>query len=811
MQRHNKQHKRKHLLKQNAYKKNDDLRDKQPIPKVVIRRNSPVKRHASVLDDLTEYEIVDSSGELLSIPCQPTEPSPFFSPCNKDSGIDDCSPHSGLEASDGVDSVFEDRLSPPGKQSMSAGSSSSSSSASEKDELLPCYSKPAPHLEENPLCDSYCSVPFPSKPFLNGASATNGTITIALDHLAKLISEGAETDSHGNISVTLEPNSEVTRGLVNILETTTSEPVHEYEPSPKKAKRTDFDTGESLFHFYDSNQLGSLSALNVANKDFDSDSEIEDNFGISNLVERIESSDCDSRLAENDSAPLTRPVIEDVISNHQSNSVQSCNYVKSSVSNGNFTSGRSSDPSTTNDFVDDRDGSSTVTNNLVDSLDSDQPTADNLTDGRDNDPSASSDLMGVNSISVENKTTILSHAGLAEYFRVLHPTTDSGDRLAAGDFNDNVIASRFTPPLPDSRVTRKYENEYMKFLSQSTESENEESLSFTSSETESAVDEEELDVSSDCVCLGSDYEHIVDKTAHSIKQEDRELSTVASPPSPHIPVYTDDTNAHSPSHVVIQWKEHRHSNLVELSSMSSDFVIYALSALVSPSTAYAEVEVPEAAPLPTQKLDYMSRPGPRCFKLKRARRHMSQQHLLEYIQELDSITTLGDDDSVGAEIDQETLDHDVADPSTGGEQGYLHSRRQIKMHCKFLQKLVNLRRQVVCLLHVLFPQMQYPSYFKSSSVCVDVLLNQLMALSAATDRAHTGAQTIPLENVCCNVKVVICPFSSRRCLRNLRLNVCRFLQHVLPQLELEASFQRGGENVDALLYQVIQCNSPSLG
>ena len=342
LQIHNKMHK-----KPVPNRANTD--DRQPIPKMVIRRNSsPIKRDGRVPCDIDEYEIVDltaddpgtnrNAKEQMTV--LKNDASVLCSPSQKDSGIDDSSPQSYDEVSDTAEQskkpipelVYSPCLDVKDSSKLNNHNDSSSNSCGA------CMDKS--QIDQRQLPDSTTSssvaqcytVQLPPADQINVGNNGNGFITIDLDHLKNIVGVGSLTDSDGNIELTLPPISGTARNIfdvINCANKSDNNQASDYAPSPKKPRRSnDFDTGDSQFNFYDSNQVDNKPAPEPMFSDSESE---QDSHNITDVIENdIESGMEDEPMDTTRTSPEAENCVRYVSDqklDHQSNLEQNSSSV----------------------------------------------------------------------------------------------------------------------------------------------------------------------------------------------------------------------------------------------------------------------------------------------------------------------------------------------------------------------------------------------------------------------------------------------------------------------------------------------------
>ncbi len=124
------------------------------------------------------------------------------------------------------------------------------------------------------------------------------------------------------------------------------------------------------------------------------------------------------------------------------------------------------------------------------------------------------------------------------------------------------------------------------------------------------------------------------------------------------------------------------------------------------------------------------------------------------------------------------------------------------------QKVVRLRKKVVRLCRLLFPQLHYPSRSGWLFSKPDILLDQIIACLDERDLKPRHLQVIPTQDNVMDLRVVLCK-SPVSCLRHLRRRLCRLFDLILPDVDLVRTFDRSGPGVDALLHEVLQTNQSS--
>ena len=117
----------------------------------------------------------------------------------------------------------------------------------------------------------------------------------------------------------------------------------------------------------------------------------------------------------------------------------------------------------------------------------------------------------------------------------------------------------------------------------------------------------------------------------------------------------------------------------------------------------------------------------------------------------------------------------------------------------------SLRRKVVQLFDILFPDLEYPQRFSPDSPAVETLMDKVMAV--VQDHEPTSAVPRPRRTITSSgeCRVVLCK-SPLQCLRRLRRKVCRMLQVLLPDLKFDGTFECQSVCAEQLLQEVIASN-----
>ena len=135
----------------------------------------------------------------------------------------------------------------------------------------------------------------------------------------------------------------------------------------------------------------------------------------------------------------------------------------------------------------------------------------------------------------------------------------------------------------------------------------------------------------------------------------------------------------------------------------------------------------------------------------------------------------------------------------------LNTTRKVRFYCSYHKQLVQLRQQIVRLIHFAFPALRH---FNSCTERVEVLMDQIMRiLSQPSSDAIDDIVAVHMdERTCCDARVIMCSTMSRTCLYNFRRKICTFLRYILPDLPLSPDAYQAGKYIDELLAQVVQVN-----
>ena len=194
-------------------------------------------------------------------------------------------------------------------------------------------------------------------------------------------------------------------------------------------------------------------------------------------------------------------------------------------------------------------------------------------------------------------------------------------------------------------------------------------------------------------------------------------------------------------------------------------------------------------------------PSPRCARIKRAEQLLARSASPELVEQRCHLS------KIGAKVLGSTV---VAVPISSQSAcrkptEVLNTTRKVRFYCSYHKQLVQLRQQIVRLIHFAFPALRH---FNSCTERVEVLMDQIMRiLSQPSSDAIDDIVAVHMdERTCCDARVIMCSTMSRTCLYNFRRKICTFLRYILPDLPLSPDAYQAGKYIDELLAQVVQVN-----